>query len=686
MKKYLMILLILLLGCVFGCSVKNANEENNTPVDDEKTKTVEQTNNETTNLKTETNIKTDDNEKTETKTETIIETDKSETPVEVEYVTVKFYTKSDVVIDDMILEVGSLIPRVQDLESTETKEFVGWYYEDKIWDFDNDRVTCDMTLTAGWIIGDIFGVKLVVSGPEEMYIGDAYKVQLKVSGYPKIVGESVTWYSNNESVATVDQNGVVTAYSIGTARIRAESNTYPSIKSTYFTIKVSEYIYHEPVDLHGFNIVIMDATSSLNRVDPFLPYYDNEDKLYRQEAWREIEQEYNCTITASGFPELSDFYDRVKWFKAHVEEGNCECDLAAISSAWLPKYVDEGVALDVSMYYGQYFGDAEKENFEKEAGAYKQRLYCAFSGISPTETYPDFGLFYNMDLLEKYNIQDPAVMFNGGYWRYSDFYAWVVDAYNALPKEEDYYVLAGHPYYYFIGLSNAAGIKIIDSANLEVKIDTDEQKSIASMLNKLYTFGYMDPVASWCEIESDGNAWFQGKALMSTGYLWFCKSNARWNGIFGSDTRFGYVPFPYPFEYKEDTRIGYSGVLLYVYLKGRPYPEGVSSEGVYRATNELNLRTYRKMRADNSLDFDKIIDEKLSKQIDNPESVKALKFFKDYNVIYDPYSAIKDKITNQNENLVGACINYVFGTEPDYDEIFSKAINNYKAKVQEIYG
>jgi len=525
-----------------------------------------------------------------------------------------------------------------------------------------------------------------ISGPTEMYVGDAYSVRLIASVLPSTADQRVVWRSNNESVATVTQDGLVTGVTTGTARIRATSVVDSEIESAWFTIKISEYVPPVAVDLKGYDIVIMNAESALSDIDPFLEKYAQPDKTYKQEAWREVEQEYNCTISVVAYPPEAPWGDvRVKWIIDNATNGTSQCDLGTISSNWLYRFANANAAVDVSEYYGKY-GGSQMEQAVKECGSFKQKLYVASTGISPTAINVDFGLYYNMALVEKCNLPDPAKMFNDGEWTYTNFQKWVRDGQAALGDEEGAYALAGHPYYWWFGLTNAAGIKVADTTAIKVYLSTEFQKTAASMYRTLYEEGCIDNVGSWCESNSDNNAWFAGKALMTTGYLWFVRNSSRWTDtMWGEDTRFGYVPFPYPDgQEKEATRISQSGLSLYLYCAGRQYPAGVTTEGIYQAVNEMFLRTIRKEKADPLFDADEVITNVLQKRIDNPESIEAIKFFTASKVFFDPAHGLYT--STSATPLKTPCVQYMFAQVETYDEVFDAVYNTYNTDFLNIYG
>ena len=69
-------------------------------------------------------------------------------------------------------------------------------------------------------------------------------------------------------------------------------------------------------NLGGYKIVIMNAKSALSDIDPFLENYQGVDKNYKQRAWKEVEQLFNCTISVEAYPDTAPWGPkRQEWIK-----------------------------------------------------------------------------------------------------------------------------------------------------------------------------------------------------------------------------------------------------------------------------------------------------------------------------------------------------------------------------------
>ena len=141
-----------------------------------------------------------------------------------------------------------------------------------------------------------------ISSSEIMKVG--YNVTIKAIVSPSNAYQGVVWKSLDEDVLKVDAYGVATGIKEGVARLMCVSKASSNIKSNIIEIKVYEDDSRESVDLKGYKIEIMQASSALGEIDPFLYSYTKPDKLYKQEVWESVEKEYNCDLSVKPYPDL----------------------------------------------------------------------------------------------------------------------------------------------------------------------------------------------------------------------------------------------------------------------------------------------------------------------------------------------------------------------------------------------
>ena len=522
---------------------------------------------------------------------------------------------------------------------------------------------------------------IIITGQETATVG--YTIQFKSTVYPANANQNVVWSSTDDKVLSIDENGIATAKKQGSARIRAVSAVDGDVKSDYIKVSVVEKVEYPAADLKGYKIVIMNASSALTDLDPFLDGYKMPDKSYKQQAWLAVEKDFNCDLSVEAYPDTAPWGDqRIKYIIDNAANGQSTADLCVISSNWLYQFAgaDTNAAVDVTDYYTKY-GNQQMEQALKEAGSYKNKVYVASTGISKTATYVDFGLYYDYKWVKDLGVADPAEMFNNGEWNYTGFKNWALQVQAKLGEGE--YAIGGHPYYYWLGMTNAAGVKIADSTTVDVNIHSQRSIDASNLIYSISQARAIDPTYSWAE--NDGG--FMSRTnVMSTGFLWFIRSANRWSeAIFGEDAEFGYVPFPYPDDMaKEDTRVSKSEISLLMYAAGREpgYPAGVTIEGIYQAVNTMYLNTIELQNADPTFDAEQTIFDSLSAKLDNPASIEAVQWFTAARVFYDPVYV--GYTSNSDTPLNTPSINTMLKGN-DYQAEFDAVYEQYKTKFQSIF-
>lgn len=560
--------------------------------------------------------------------------------------------------------------------------FDGWFTKEEVeWNFETS-ITSDLSLFGKYHHKEVVNVSYTIYGENEMIVG--YRQQLHVVKEPEDADAPYYWCSSDDEIARVDENGVVSAIDIGTVTIMIVDEN-KNIKATF---KIESYIIDyppPPPDMGGYEIIIMNAESARTDNDPFLERYTGSDKLFKQQAWREVEQEYNCKITVTAYPEVAPWGEqRLKWLQDNAKDNKSACDLAVINSRDIPELAKSNSIIDVTNYYNGY-GRKQIDNALKEVGTYKGKLYVATTGISTTENYVDLGLYYNYGMVKRLGLDDPAVLFNEDKWNYTGFEAWVHEAQAKIGNGK--YALGGHPYYYYYGMTNAAGVKILDNILMQSNLLTDAPKNAMNLLKKLANDGCICNNVTWGDTPSvDGADWYDGEILMTTHLLWQLNSS-RWPKEkldWEDDPEYGYVPFPYPDDVKkEDTRIGVAGLAVYVYLSGRNYTGIVDQEMVYRAITNMFLRTHKYQESDPVFDSHQILFDYLKKHIDNEDSIEAMMYYNHSRVFFDSahtiYNSVAASILRQPS------IDVIFGNK-EYDEAFGEIAQQYEEDFLNYYG
>lgn len=527
-------------------------------------------------------------------------------------------------------------------------------------------------------------VNVVITGPKECYVG--YQIKLSATVYPLNANQNVVWRSYHESVLTIDEDGYCTGLSAGTATIVAMS-TVDSTVYGYYDITVKEDENNQvSVDMQGYEIIIMNSESVLSDIDPFLDGYTAYDKEAKKAAWNAVEAKYNCEITVKAYPSSAAWgTSRINYINNAVSSGAATADIYTISSGWLKGFVETGSALDVTDYYEEY-GRNQMDNVLKQAGSVNGNIYVASTGISKVSSAVDLGLFYDYDRVISLGLDDPAQMFNDGDWTYTNFEIWATELQSKLKSGE--YALGGHSLYYWVGLTNAAGVKITDSLSLDINIDSTKSKMAMQMMNRLVNDGVVNPVADWAEGGTSANNGFQNKkVVMTTGHLGFITNSNRWKDMWGvGSTNIAYVPFPYPDSLsKNSTRISKSAVdSVLMYAKGRnnKYNSGMTAEHVYMAVNEMFLDTGDRLDQDPSFDAETELRNYFDGFFNNQSSIEAAMYYNFSRTFYDAtfsvYSSIASSPFNAaTKNIMYNNADYQNTMDSKYEEFLTAVYSKY---------
>lgn len=516
-------------------------------------------------------------------------------------------------------------------------------------------------------------------------VEEGWKVQFTATCYPEGSNQNVIWHSRKEEVATIDEKGFALGVKAGTTYIYATSAEDETIQSGYvkLVVKADETAGIAYPDMQGYVIKIMNASSALQDIDPFLDGYTAQNKIFKQQAWTEVKKDYNCGIEVVAYPDEAPWgTDRINWINAQSEAGTAQADFYIISSPWLYKLAQTGAAHNATEYYNKWGKNAMTAS-EKGSATYKKQLYALSTGIDETKNYIDIGLFYNYGMLKKLNIKSPAEIFNEGNWTYSEFKKWAESA-QAL-METGSYAIAGHPYYYWLGMTNAAGVKILDVNSVKNNVSTARPKAAAALLRELCVSGAFDPNYTWAE---SSGSFVEGKALLTSGCYWFIRDSGRWTATCWGEgnTEFGFVPFPRPDDVTlEQTRYSETGTTLYMMAGNREgnHKAGMTYEDVYRAMNDTFLRTSKYYQNDPTYDAEGLKRTAAESKLDDPASVEALMFFTAQNVFYDAVHGFYDSISG---SPMGTNLGNIVVKGNDYDAEMDEDMAAYDGKFIEVFG
>jgi len=323
------------------------------------------------------------------------------------------------------------------------------------------------------------------------------------------------------------------------------------------TIKIQVEEVKSYPDLSGYTIKIANAEHALGEYDVRLTkdtadkygYYEEADREYKIQAIEEIEDNYNCTIAFVAYPSDAPWGpSRWNYILNQAQAEASDYDLYIIESKQIPGFVAGNAILDMTDWYAEYGRNIMSEMCVTSS-SYKGRIYA----FAPRDIKLYNIMGYNVNLYENLAKQDPSLkepaqMYLDGNWTYTDFYNYCVQAQTALnslygESGETYYAVSGYGCYYWRGMVNAAGVKVLDNTQLKVSITGTTEAAAGQTLHDIYAAGAMDPAFQGDSVST----WAAGHSLFCTAQFWFVNNSGRWTKtLWGTEdeTRYGFVPFP----------------------------------------------------------------------------------------------------------------------------------------------
>lgn len=137
--------------------------------------------------------------------------------------TVKFNSNGGTEVSEQVISADSKVSVPKD-PIKEGYTFVGWYVDGKRYDFDS-KVTSDLVIEAKWESSGSAEVTGVSIDQKEVAVLPGDTIPLVATVEPSDARDkTVTWSSSDESIVTVDDEGKITAKSVGSATITVTTN------------------------------------------------------------------------------------------------------------------------------------------------------------------------------------------------------------------------------------------------------------------------------------------------------------------------------------------------------------------------------------------------------------------------------------------------------------------------------
>lgn len=448
----------------------------------------------------------------------------------------------------------------------------------------------------------------VTGGKSSIKVGETikYNVTFTPSDY---ADKRVTWSTSDETALTIDAEGNATGVAAKDAvYIYAQSVAEPTVKPGQKKVMVKDAGAADGEDfpdLGGYEIKIAQAEHALGNFDPELPTYTQLNKEYKLQAWQEVEEDFNCTISVVAYPSHAEWGpSRWSYILNQAAQNISDYDFLTVPDSQIGQFVEGGALLSLEDFYVLHGKNMMDPSFIT-SGSYKGKLYSLVEGDNNIYNV----MYYNIGLLEELQkidptLKEPAQMFLDGTWTYAQFVSFCKQAQAAMEtafgesgkagaEAQEYFAISGWDAYWWIGLSSNDGTPLSDVPNMQINFNTDHRTQAADVVKELYTSGVAAQAQS---VDGSVTQWNDGKALFNTGDLWFVGDDTRWKkDQWGENTKYGYVPWPMPNDMTLDNyRLALGGTACWVMPIGRNYDaygDDCNAENIYWAVVEMLQRT-----------------------------------------------------------------------------------------------
>ena len=459
---------------------------------------------------------------------------------------------------------------------------------------------------------------ITISGKSSLKVGD--EVTYTTTFTPAdFANKAVKWSTSDETKLVIDQTGKATAKAPSEqVYVYATSEAVSTVKGQR-KIVIKEGGNNETGEypnLQGYTIRIAQAETNLHDFDPFLEGYKQSNKAAKQQAWRDVESLFNCTIEVAAYPSSAEWGpSRWNYILNQAQLGISDYDFLTVPDSKIPTFVEGGALISMEEFYALYGNNMMDPSFIT-SGSYQGNLYSF--NTSKNNIYNV--MYYNIGLLEtlqKYNnnLKEPARIFLDGEWTFEKFEDYCQEVQDTMAQAfgaagtagdagQEYWAVSGWDSYWWVGLSSNDGEPLADTTAMTININTPHKVQAAEVVKNLYT---KKLAATPQSVDQNVTQWNEGKALFNTGDLWFVKADNRWSStLWGEDTRYGYVPWPRANDVDfDEIQVALGGTATWVMPIGRDYSqygEECTTENIYWAIAELYKRTDELFKSDETYD------------------------------------------------------------------------------------
>ena len=297
----------------------------------------------------------------------------------------------------------------------------------------------------------------------------------------------------------------------------------------------------EPVyDFMGEDFVIM--VDSLT-ADPRHEGYQRMFQTEKTELINKVEEKYNLKVKFVQYPaEASWGNARSNYINKASATNTVRAHVYEVSSSWIGNLAVSKSISPLDEYIEKY--DQGMWDIANEVGSAMGHIYGYY------DNYPigDEGIFYNVDLLEKYlgkgKGQLPSQLWLDGEWTWDKFEEMCNQLNQAMP--EDYYVMGGAIYNWAYQFFGSNGVHVVDT-DFKCGLGSQDAYDTVVFMNRLFNSVRWD----W-----DVNPSNATSTSMQPGKVAFHNGQSYWifqaNKWLGHEYKIGFVPYPKGPQIKDD--------------------------------------------------------------------------------------------------------------------------------------
>lgn len=370
-----------------------------------------------------------------------------------------------------------------------------------------------------------------------------------------------------------------------------------------------EWDYNK-ANFDGKGMEVTIVVPSIIDYDPNDRFYAGSQKTEKQELQGIVEKEYNISIKYVAYAQ--DWGKaRVKWIKEGLENKEDIGDIFLIDSSWIKGLAENQLITDLTNIFQDY--KYTQDEYYNELSRVDNKIY----GYKTGYFYPDYWLYYNQNLIEEYNLPDPATLWNKGEWTWSNFLDLVEQAQSQFDQEGRgiKWALDAEPYILSKGLLSASGMKL--SSDDKVLIAGEEQQKMYKKFQEMENLYWITggSVLGW--------PFRDGFALFSTGELSYCNNPLIWP----ETLHFEISAVPYPRSDEDQNLDEYQIPIttgdMYTIRNVKQGENGITSEILFNILDDLNnglKPTEKTEKLTKAKYYEKYIEERIT----SSESKKAL--------------------------------------------------------------